>query len=162
MPGDRLQRWHLTHHTQVDDPLTPRGPRWSDSPALLRNLRSLPGRQVQHEDIAFAPVAVGDEGHPGAVGREHRVGVVVGPEGELLGGATLDGQAEQMAQHGENQALPVRGHGDVGCRDLASFKLNRARLVVLCRGWAHEPERHRRRKQERESGRIHDFVSPMN
>ena len=80
-------------------------------------------------------VPIGDEGHAGAVGREDGIAVIGRPEGELLGGAALDRQAEEVTHHGENQPLAIGRDGDIGPRDLGGFKFNRAPAVVLgCRG----------------------------
>ncbi len=73
----------------------------------MRHLRDVAAGQLQHEDVALAAVPVRLEGDASPIRRDGGLGIVVGAEGELLGGATLHGQTEQVAEHREDQPLAV-------------------------------------------------------
>jgi hypothetical protein len=81
---------------------------------------------------------------------------VIWPERELLGFTSFDRQAEQVAEHGEDQPLTVGRDGHIGCCYFSGldFDCSPATWCALCV----LSEERERREQERHEWNQHEAM----
>ena len=81
--------------------------------------------EIKEKEIRRAAVSIGDERHAAPIGRERGIAVVTGSERELLGGASLGRQAEQVAQQAEDELPAVGRDRESRLCDFPGRKLDR-------------------------------------
>ena len=92
----------------------------------MRELHDVTVLKSQNENVSFCVISIRSEGDLRAIRREDRLGVVVVPEGQLVGSAADRWQAEKMPQHCKHKSLTAGRKGYIGGGYLSGFKLQGA------------------------------------